>query len=95
MALIVDIKVIPNFGKQKFILDKSGKLKCYLKSIPEKGKANLELIKLMSKKLSLSKNDIEIIQGMASRSKRLKINLNVSFDELVSKLGIEKQMMIK
>ena len=39
MSLVIEIKVFPSSGRQKFVIDKSGKLKCYLKNPPEKGKA--------------------------------------------------------
>ena len=94
MALIVNIKVIPNSGRQKFVLDKSGILRCYLKSPPEGGKANAELIKLLSKKLSIIKEDIKIVLGATGRKKRIKINLDINFDELISRLGIEEQLTI-
>jgi len=45
MSLVFDLKVVPRSGRNKWVLDKSGKLKCYLKSPPEKGLANKELIK--------------------------------------------------
>lgn len=89
--LIIDIKVAPNSGKQKAILDKSGKLKCYLKSQPEKGLANAELIKFLSKALSIAQNDLEIIAGLTSRNKRLKIQTNLNFEQLLSLLGIQIQ----
>jgi len=94
MALVIDIKVTPSSGRQKFVLDKSGQLKCFLKSPPEGGKANTELIKLLAKKLSLSKSDISIIVGATTRRKHIKIDLNVSFNELLSLLGIERQLTI-
>ena len=53
MTIVLDIKVVPSSGKQRIEVDKTGKLKCHLKSPPEKGKANHELIKFLSQKLSL------------------------------------------
>lgn len=90
--LIMEIKVVPNSSKQKCILDKSGKLKCYLKNPPEKGLANLELIKFFSKSLSLSQKNIEIISGLTSRNKRLKIQTHLNFTQLLAILNIETQM---
>jgi len=94
MALVIDIKVVPSSGRQKFVLDKSGQLKCFLKCAPEGGKANSELMKLLAQKLSLSKNDISIIVGATSRKKRIKIDSDVNFDELLSLLDIERQLTI-
>ena len=93
--LIIDIKVVPSSGRQTFKLDKSGKIKCFLKNPPEKGKANKELISLFSKKLGLSKDDVSILLGETSRNKRISINLNITVEELYNKLEIERQMSIK
>ena len=90
MALLVEIKVIPSSGKQRFFKDKSGQLKCYLKSPPEKGKANTELINFIAKKLGVPKSKISIPFGITSRKKRLKIDLDISFNNLVKKLLSEK-----
>ncbi len=90
--LILDIKVAPSSGKQKCILDKSGKLKCYLKSPPERGLANSELIKFFSKILSITQNDIEIIAGLTSRNKRLKIQTNLNLEQLLNLCGFDKQI---
>lgn len=46
-------------------------LKVSLHAPPAGGKANKELIQLLSKILSIPKSDIEILSGETSRSKRL------------------------
>ncbi len=94
MSLIINIKVIPASGRQKFFLDKSDKLKCYLKSPPVKGKANEELIKLISKKLGLNRDNIQILLGTKDRNKKIKIETGLSYDEVILKLGVEKQLKI-
>ncbi|MCK4650595.1 DUF167 domain-containing protein [Candidatus Babeliales bacterium] len=94
MSLVIDVKVIPSSGRQKILYDRSGRLKCYLKSPPEKGKANLELCRLLSKKLSIPLNYITIIFGASLRKKRIKINIDVSFEKFLDILGLERQMTI-
>ncbi len=94
MALIIDIKVIPQSGKQLFKLDKSGRLTCYLKSAPERGLANKELIKLLAKSLKTSQADVEIIGGKTSRNKRIKVAKDIDKDTLLEQLGIQQQMNI-
>lgn len=89
MALIVDIKVVPSSGRRKFFVDKSGILKCYLKSAPEGGKANQELVKFLARNLKLTQNDIKIILGATARRKRVKINMAISLDELITILKSE------
>jgi len=59
-------------------------LKISVNAIPEKGKANKELIEFIAKKLKLPKSAIEIISGDTERVKRLL--LNGKFNELEEKI---------
>ena len=49
-------------------------LKIYLTAVPVDGKANTELIKLLSKELDISKNKISIIKGEKNKEKIIEIN---------------------
>jgi len=71
---IINIKVIPKAKKQKIIEEKN-RLKVYLKSPPENGKANEELINVLSKYFETSKENIQIVKGKFSRNKIIKINI--------------------
>jgi uncharacterized protein (TIGR00251 family) len=51
-----------------------GTLKVRVKAAPEKGKANKEVIKLLAKKYSVHKNDIEIVSGKTDQIKLIKIS---------------------
>jgi len=94
MAFVFDIKVVPRSGRRAWKLDKSGVLKCYLKSAPEKGLANKELIKEVAHILSVTQQDVKIVAGATRRNKRLKVNLALSFDRLLAILGIERQQSL-
>lgn len=48
-------------------------IKIRIKAVPEKGKANAELIKFLSHELNLPKENIEIISGKNSALKLLRI----------------------
>ncbi len=91
MPLLFEVKVVPSSGRNKWVLEKSGKLKCYLKNPPEKGKANKELIKLIAKALSLAQGKIAIVSGATNRNKLVKIESDFSYDQLLQLLGIERQ----
>ena len=94
MAFIFDVKVMPNAGQRCWKLDKSGVLRCYLKSAPEKGKANLELIKFVAKTLKIPNSDVQITAGATSRNKRLKVQLDLDYARLLDALGIVVQKTI-
>jgi uncharacterized protein (TIGR00251 family) len=92
MAFIFDVKVFPNSGKKGWSIDKTGNLKCYLKSPAEQGKANEELIKSLSKALGISQNMISIVSGVQSKKKRIKVDIELTFNMLLELLGIDWQM---
>lgn len=94
MALILSVKVVPSSGKNKFVLDKAGKLKIYLKSPAERGKANQELVGLLAKQLKMPLNSIEIVLGHTHPNKRIKLEVDLSFEQVLEKLGIQTQMTL-
>jgi uncharacterized protein len=76
--LYLRIKVIPNSPKSELIeviTDGEGEKthKIRIKAPAEKGKANKELIKFLSKQYSLPKENISIISGKTERIKLIKI----------------------
>lgn len=89
--LIVEIKVIPSSGKSDILLSKNGTITAYLKSPPEDGKANKELISLLSDKLSVPRLALEIVMGLTGRKKRIKIDRPLTMAQLYSTLGFEQQ----
>jgi uncharacterized protein len=91
MPILITIKVTPKTGRSAVSLDKAGTLKAFLKSAPEAGKANRELIKLLAHMLKCPQSAIEIVMGETARTKTLKIALNLSYEEILSKLGLAFQ----
>ena len=55
-------------------VDKLPELKVYLIAVPVDGKANKELIKLLSKELNISKSKINIIAGEKNKKKIIEID---------------------
>ena len=88
MALIIEIKVFPSAGKQKWALEESGLIKCYIKSQPEKGKANKEVIEFLSESLNIPKYLISLVSGLTTPRKKIKIAYQLTMEELLSKLGL-------
>ena len=68
------IKVLPNSSKTEFrdILD-DGTIKISLSAVPEKGRANKELIRFLCFEFGLTKECIVIISGSGSRTKLIRI----------------------
>lgn len=71
---ILKVKVITNAQKTEIIWElEDWTIKLKVKAIPEKWKANSEIIEYFSKILNLNKSKIEIISGKTSKIKLLKI----------------------
>lgn len=94
MAVIIECKVVPGSGRQAFMRDKSGTLKCFLKSPPEKGKANDELVKMISSLLKIQSNLVTIVQGHTVRKKKVKIDIQATQAEILARCGIDTQTSI-
>jgi uncharacterized protein YggU (UPF0235/DUF167 family) len=92
MALIFSVKVIPGSGRSTWKKDKSGMLKCYLKEQAVQGKANAAIIKSLAKMVGVSSQSIMIIAGEYTRNKVIKIDSDVSYENLLSLLGIDEQL---
>ena len=73
-----DVRVTPKASRNalKLEYDEQGAayLRAYVTIVPEKGKANQAVIKLLSKELKLSKSSFTIIRGEVSRNKRIKLS---------------------
>lgn len=79
------IKVKPSSNKNKIVKMENGVFKVWLKSAPEKGKANKELQKYLKKITGIS---VRITSGLTSENKV--IEFDITEEEFLSKL--EKQL---
>jgi uncharacterized protein len=79
----IDIKVLPRSSRSEIVGVFDGAVKVKLSSPPVDGAANAELIKLFAKTFGISKSSVEIIGGLASRSKRLALH-NVNAEKVCS-----------
>lgn len=95
MALMLEIKVVPQSGRSQLVIDKSGILRCYIKAAPEKGKANKEVIEVLSKTLRVPKGAIEIVSGLTGRKKLLKVQTKLTYEHVLQILGsgIQKKIL--
>lgn len=71
--MIIEVAVVPKSCAFS-ILVKDGKLKVRLTSPPEKGEANAELVKGLSR--ALGGRAVRILSGQASRKKRLEVGVS-------------------
>jgi uncharacterized protein len=72
-SVVLEVRVVPRASRSEVVGMQGGVLKVRLTSPPVDGAANEELIKLMAKTLDVPKRDIEIITGLTSKTKRIRI----------------------
>ncbi len=72
----LEVKVIPKSGKNEITGKTGDSIKIKIKAVPEKNKANLELVKFLSKTFAVPKSNIEIIKGHTSHLKTVTITLS-------------------
>lgn len=95
MPLIVSIKVFPASGRQEWVFDnKAQLLKCYIKSAPERGRANKEVLKMIAEATNLPAREIFLLSGDKDRRKRFKINLDIDLSQFLNMLGLAQQHSI-
>ncbi len=75
-GILLRVRLTPNSsschkGDVFLNADGSAFLKINVVSVPEKGKANQELINFLSKQLKISKSNFEIISGETERCKKI------------------------
>lgn len=92
LALYIDIIAAPLSGKSALVRDKNNRIKCFLKSAPEKGKANKEIIALLADLLKISQKSISIIAGQTDKKKRICIDTTITLDEFCNRCGIALQI---
>ncbi|MEW5861495.1 MAG: DUF167 domain-containing protein [Cyanobacteriota bacterium] len=68
------VKVEPNSKNKSIEEAEDGSITVHLKSPPVDGKANEELIQILSKKFNVSKSRILLKSGLSSRNKLVEID---------------------
>ena len=69
IKLILKVKVNPSSKEDRIKESKNKSLMIYIKDRPENNKANIKLIKLLSRHFNISSKDIKIKSGRNSRNK--------------------------
>ncbi|QDT31263.1 DUF167 domain-containing protein [Thalassoglobus polymorphus] len=84
-ALLLPIQALPGSRRNGIIGEHDGHLKVAVTQVPEKGKANKAIIKLLSKELQLSKSQLMIVSGETNSRKKLRIT-GISSEQLLERL---------
>ncbi|HBY57060.1 MAG TPA: YggU family protein [Candidatus Atribacteria bacterium] len=83
--IIIKLKIIPNSSKDKIIGIHNSALKIAIAAPPVEGKANKKCISFLAKYFDIAKSKIEIISGINSKNKLIRIN-NINPKEFLDKI---------
>lgn len=67
------VTVLPRSSRDEVVAENCNYLKVKLKAAPVKGQANKELIKFLAKKFGVAKSQVEILKGLTSKDKLVRI----------------------
>jgi uncharacterized protein (TIGR00251 family) len=82
---ILSVKVIPKSGRSELKFE-GEVLKAWLKSAPEAGEANDELVRILAKKFDIARLQIAIVRGKSTRNKTVDIT-GISLEEMKKTLA--------
>ncbi len=91
--VIIRVRLTPNSSSCKVLgttldVNQDEFIKISVVSVPEKGKANKELITFLAKKLKIAKSELEIFSGELDKWKKIKIKSDLISDtDLLNLLG--------
>ena len=83
--IIIKVKIIPGSSKNKIIGVYNDSLKITITAPPVEGKANKKCIAYLAKYFNVAKSKIEIISGLASKNKLIRI-YDISQKEFLEKI---------
>ena len=72
-GVILSLKISPKSSKSEIAGIEGEELKLRIAAVPEKGEANTEIIRFLSKQLKIPKSQMTMISGETSRHKRVLI----------------------
>lgn len=83
---VIVIKVVPRASRSEIVGFADGALKVRLTSPPVDGAANDELVRLIAKRAGVARSNVEIVSGLTSRNKALRIH-GITAELLKAKLA--------
>ncbi len=82
----LQVKVSPKASRNAVGVWKDGVLKLSVTAVPEKGKANVAVVALLSDWLRLPKSAIEVVRGHTATTKQLRLS-GIAPEDLARKLA--------
>jgi uncharacterized protein (TIGR00251 family) len=72
-ALTFNVRVVPRASRTEVAGEHGGALRVRVAAPPVEGAANEELVRFVAKSLGVPARDVELVSGLASKSKRVRV----------------------
>ena len=72
---VVEVKVVPKSSRQRVEVIEENKLKVWVHSAPERGRANEELREILAKHFGLARTKVSLFKGGRSRIKLFALDM--------------------
>lgn len=69
----IALRVTPKASRNMLKLEEGGLLRAYVTTVPEGGKANAAVVKLLSKALGVPKSRLALLRGHSARDKLFRV----------------------
>ncbi|ANT60097.1 hypothetical protein AYJ57_06805 [Salipiger sp. CCB-MM3] len=69
---VLEVRVTPKASRNE-VREEDGQIRVYVTTVPENGKANDAVVKLLSKALGVPKSRLTLIRGATSRDKAFRV----------------------
>ncbi len=73
-AVELEVKVVPNASRTRYLGEWDGRARIAVAAPPEQGKANREVIGFLAKKLGVRRNAVALISGHGSPLKTVRVS---------------------
>lgn len=85
-VLVLNVLGTPSAKQDKILKPKGTQLKVSIKKAPEDGKATDYMVKFLANEFGVSANDIEVVYGMTSINKQLRIKSPAKLPSIIVKI---------
>lgn len=83
---LLRVKATTKASKNAIVGIRSGELFISVTAVPENGKANEAIVKLLSKSLKCAKTNIELVSGSKSKNKLFRVDQVLDLSKLLNEL---------
>jgi uncharacterized protein len=83
---IIRVRVTPRSRREEILPDYEEEIRVKLTALPAEGRANEALVKLLARVLDIPRRDVEIVSGVTSRRKAVRVT-SLTAAEVEERLG--------